>query len=109
MLIQKTLNPIQRPEVVVEGLIIRQLPLCEARLIRPVVDAVVHPAVDPVNLTDQVARHEVGRIGGSKLPELSRQHSDDVRGLVADDGGRLLVEQDGNLQRHASVRAQTSP
>ena len=69
-------------------------------LVNAVVDVLVHPRVDGVDLAAQHRRVQIQFGIGRKLVKFCIEHAKNVLALVVDDPASLFVQQDGDLSRH---------
>ena len=92
-LAQNPLDPVQRFEQFCHGLVIGGLGCGEAGLVDAVVDVVIDPRIDRVDLRAQSLWIVIVGIAG-QLVEGRVEHADDLRTFVRDDGVALLVPQD---------------
>ena len=94
------LEPVERPEQCVHGMVVGRLASREPALVDAVVDVRVDLALELVDLRPQRLRVEIEPHVGERV-ELAVQHPDDLGRLVVDDAVRLPVEQ----HRHRDVMA----
>ena len=88
---------------------------CKAAAVNAVVDLVVDPRVDLVDLLGLGRRIEIA-VGRAELAEFTVQHLDDLRGLVADDRSLLSIPEHRNrraprvrLARHRVEHVERKP